>query len=193
MTIIKISGMLSSNQSGQLPITSYTGNKYVVIFYIYDANFVKSVPLKSQSKEKFLRAYRLVYAYLTAQGFKLQLHRMDNKTSQDIKIFIHEENTRLQYTPFNIHRTNPAEQEIRTWKNHFLSGIAGLPKTFPITNWCCLTNQTDFTLNMLRPCRQNPALSAFEPLEGSYLFDATPMAPLGTKGLAHHKPNQCLA
>jgi hypothetical protein len=45
---------------------------------------------------------------------------------------------------------------------------------------------------MLWPCRQDPALLAFvEALKGSYLFDATPMAPLGTKVLAHCKPNQC--
>jgi hypothetical protein len=78
VTIIKISGMLFGNQLGWFPITSNRGNKYVVIFYIYDANFVKSVPIKSQSKEELLRAYRLVYAYLTAWGFKPQLHKMDN-------------------------------------------------------------------------------------------------------------------
>jgi hypothetical protein len=43
MTIIEISGMLFSSQSGRFPITSNRGNKYVVIFYIYDANFIKSV------------------------------------------------------------------------------------------------------------------------------------------------------
>jgi hypothetical protein len=95
-----------------------------------------------------MQAYRLVYAYLTAQGFKLELHKMDNKMSHNINTFIRKENTRLQNTPPDIHRTNLAEQEICTWKNHFLSGIARLPKTFPIANWCRLTNQTDFTLNM---------------------------------------------
>jgi hypothetical protein len=115
---------------------------------------------------------------------------MDNETSHDVETFICKENIRFQYTPPNIHRTNLAEREIRTWKNHFLSGIAGLPKTFPIANWCHITNQTDLTLNMLQPCHQNPALLAFKALKGSYSFDATPMAPLGIKVLAHHKPNQ---
>ncbi len=45
---------------------------------------------------------------------------------------------------------------------------------------------------MLWPCHQNPALLAFKALEGSYSFDATPMAPLGNKVLATHKPNQHL-
>ncbi len=60
MTMIKISCMLFSNQLGRFPITSNRGNKYVVIFYIYDANFVKSIPIKSWLKEELLRVYRLV-------------------------------------------------------------------------------------------------------------------------------------
>jgi hypothetical protein len=70
---------------------------------------------------------------------------MDNKASHDVKTFIYNENSRLQYTPPDIHRTNPAEWEICTGKNHFLSGIAGISKPFPITNWCYLANQTDFS------------------------------------------------
>jgi hypothetical protein len=118
---------------------------------------------------------------------------MDNKTFHHVETFICKENTCLLYTPPNIHGTNLAEREIHTWKNHFISGNAGLLKTFPIANWYCLTNQAYFTLNMLWPCRQNPALSAFEALKGSYSFNATPMALLGTKVLAHHKSNQHLS
>ncbi len=88
MTIIEISGMLYSNQWGQFPITSNRGNKYILIFYIYDANFVKPFPIKSRSKEELLWAYRLVYAYLTAWAFKPQLHKMGIKTSHNVKTFI---------------------------------------------------------------------------------------------------------
>ncbi len=46
------------------------------------------------------------------------------------------------------------------------------------------------TLNMMRPCHLNPLLSAHEVMEGSFLFDAMPLAPLGTKVLVHLKPTQ---
>jgi hypothetical protein len=95
----------------------------------------------------------------------------------------------MQYTPLDIHRTNPAKWAIRTWKNHFLAGIAGLIKSFPIANWCPLTMQCNATLNMLPPCHQNPLLLAHEVLEGSFSFEATPMAPLGAEVLMHMKPN----
>ncbi len=136
MTIIEITDMLFSNQLGWFPIMSNRGNKYVVIFYIYNTNFVKSIPIKSPTNEEFLPVYTLANAYLTACGFKLQLHKMDNKISYDVENLIRKECSRLKYTPPNIHRTNLAEREIWTCKNHFLSGITGLPKTFPIANWC---------------------------------------------------------
>ncbi len=46
-----------------------------------------------------------------------------------------------------------------------IASMAGLPKSFPIANWCCLTTQCNATLNMLRPCCQNPLLLAHEALE----------------------------
>jgi hypothetical protein len=73
------------------------------------------------------------------------------------------------------------------WKNHFSAGQASLPKSFPIANWCFLTNQCNYTINMLQPCRQNPLLSAFKAMEGSFLFDATPIVPPGTEVLIHLK------
>jgi hypothetical protein len=115
---------------------------------------------------------------------------MDNKTLHEVENFIHLQQTHLQYTPPDIHHTNPAEHTICTWKNHFLAGMAGLPKSFSIANWCQLTTQWDATLNMLRPCCQNPLLLAHEALEGSFSFNATPMAPLGTEVLVHTKPNR---
>jgi hypothetical protein len=45
MTIIEITGLFFSDQLGQFPITSNRGKNYVIVFYIYDANFVKSVPI----------------------------------------------------------------------------------------------------------------------------------------------------
>ncbi len=46
------------------------------------------------------------------------------------------------------------------------------------------------TLNMMRPCCLNPLLSAHEAIDSLFLFNATPLAPLGTKVLLHLKPTQ---
>jgi len=190
MHIHAIDGVVSSDQTGRFPITSNRGNAYVVVFYVYNANYIRSVPIKSQSKEELLRAHQETHKWLSMWGFKPLLHKMNNETLHEVEKFIQAQQMRIQYTPPDMHHTNPAERAIRTWKNHFLAGIAGLPKSFPIANWCRLTKQCDATLNMLRPCCQNPLLLAHEALEGNFSFDATPMAPLGTEVLVHMKPNQ---
>jgi hypothetical protein len=52
MSIIKITGMLFSNQLGWFSITFNRGNKYLVIFYIYNANFVKIHPHQKPDKRR---------------------------------------------------------------------------------------------------------------------------------------------
>ncbi len=187
MVIHDITGLVFSNQTGRFPITSNRGHTYLVIFYIYDANFIASVPNKNRTKQELLRAYQNAYKYLSSCGFKPCLHRMDNKTSKDVKDFIQSQQTSRQYNSPDIHCTNSAKQAICAWKNHITAGITSLPKSFPITNWCCLANQCNYTINMPLPCCQNPLLSAVEAMEGSYLFDATPMPPPGTKVHVHLK------
>jgi hypothetical protein len=67
---------------------------------------------------------------------------------------------------------------------------AGTPKTHRLSNWCKDLEQVDITLNMMRPCTQNPNLSAYEAMEGMFSFDATPMAPIGTECMIHVKPSK---
>jgi hypothetical protein len=102
MQIPAIDGVISSDQTGRFPITSNRGNEYVVVFYIYDANYICSIPIKSRLKDELLRAYQEVYEWLLVRGFKPLLHKMNNET------FIQGQQTRLQYTPPDMHRTNPA-------------------------------------------------------------------------------------
>eukprot|EP00957_Ditylum_brightwellii_P062157 4717303-Ditylum_brightwellii.AAC.1 len=59
-----------------------------------------------------------------------------------------------------MHQQNLGERAIQTWKDHLIAGLAGLPKEFPLAYWCSLVPQTNMTLNLMRPCRMNPALSA---------------------------------
>jgi hypothetical protein len=66
------------------------------------------------------------------------------------------------------------------WKNHFVAIRDGTPSTYHLSNWCKDLDQTNFTLNMIHPCTQNPNLSTHNTMEGVFSFDATPMAPIGT-------------
>ena len=66
-----------------------------------------------------------------------------------------------------------------------------MDKNFPLHLWCHLLDQAELTLNMLRTSRINPNLSAHEQLHGIHDFNATPLAPPGTKCIAHEKSSQC--
>ena len=128
---------------------------------------------------------------LTRRGLKLQLHWLDNEASKALKNFIAQEQMQYQLTPPHIHRRNAAERAIHTFKNHFISGLCSVDKNFPLHLWCCLLDQAELTLDMLHMSRINPNLSAHEQLHGIHDFNATPLAPPGTKCIAHDKSSQC--
>jgi hypothetical protein len=56
--------------------------------------------------------------------------------------------------------------------------------------WDRLLPQAVITLNMLRTSRINPKLSAATHISGQYDFNRAPMAPPGTRIIAHETPNR---
>lgn len=163
---------------------------YLCVFYIHDLNVIKGVPIKSRHKEELRHAYQEVYDWCTERGFKPRLHKLDNETSKEVEKFTKEQQAEYQYTPHDMHRSNPAKQAIQTWKSCMKSTLALLPPSFPIGYWCRLVPQVNLSMNIVRACRQNPRLSAWATTEGEYHFDAIPIAPPGTQLLMHEKPNR---
>ena len=96
MTVKLADGFIASDQTGAYPRTSHRGYKYISVFYIYDANRIKGLPMKSRHASELLRAYQEVYKWCEAQGFKPDLHRMDNETSGEVEDFITSQQTELQ-------------------------------------------------------------------------------------------------
>ena len=47
MAVHEVSGKIYSDQTGRFPHTSSRGMKYVMIFYVYDANYVKGIAMKN--------------------------------------------------------------------------------------------------------------------------------------------------
>ena len=109
MTTTRPEGYVASDQTGRFPQTSTRGMKYVCIFYIHDGNFIMGVPIKSRQKGELHQAYQIVYAWYTERGYKPQVHKLDNETSQEVETFIREQQATYQYTPPDMHRANPAE------------------------------------------------------------------------------------
>ena len=115
---------------------------------------------------------------------------LDNEALTQMKEYLHKNNVKFQLVPPHLHHRNTAERAIRTFKNHFVSILYGVHLEFPLHLWCKLLPQSELTLNLVRPCRYNPKLSAYEALEGNFSYNHTPLAPLGSKVIAHDTPQQ---
>ena len=61
MTTKVADGFIASDQTGAYPRTSHRGYEYLCIFYIYDANRLKAIPVKSRHSSELLRAYQEIY------------------------------------------------------------------------------------------------------------------------------------
>ena len=79
---------------------------------------------------------------------------------------------------------------IDTAKHHFISGMAGTDKNYPIREWDRGAAQSQRTLNMLRPCKINPKLSADAFLEGQQDYNAVTFPPLGGRMLIFEGPEK---
>ena len=160
------------------------------MLYDYDSNAILVRPLRNRSATEIQRVFTSVHAYLVARGLRPRLHTLDNEVSTSLKNFLTAEHVEYQLVPPHIHHRNSAERAIQTFKNHFIAGLASTAPNFPLSNWCRLLPQAELTLNLLRPSRLNPKLSAHAQLEGAFDFNRTPLAPPGTRVIVHEKPNQ---
>ena len=170
-----------SDQTGKFPFTSSRGNKYIMIIYDYDSNAILQEPLKNRTDTELARAWAKIHQRLTLGGSKPKLYILDNEFSAKMKATMDEQGVEYQLVPPHIHRRNAAERAIQTFKHHFLAILASCDPNFPIAEWDRLLDQAELTLNLNRNSRINPKLSSYAFLFGNFDFNATPLAPPGTK------------
>jgi hypothetical protein len=187
---IEETGRVYTDQTGQFPVTSSQGHRYMLVLYHYDTNAILVEPLKSRHGNEILRGYTKLFEHLTRRGFKPTTHWLDNEASNAMKQFNQLHDVDYQLVPPHVHRRNAAERAIRTWKNHFVAGLCSTDPAFPLHLWDWIIEQATITLNLLRPARRNPSMSAHQMLNGTFDYNRTPMAPPGTKIIVHEKPNQ---
>jgi hypothetical protein len=129
-------------------------------------------------------------AILVSRGLRPRLQRLDNEANNLLKSFVTAEDIDFQLAPPGIHHRNAAERAIRTFKNHFISGLSSTDPHFRIFLWDKLIHQATLTLNLLRQSHINPKLSAYAQLHGQFDFNRTPLAPPGTRTVKHIKSDK---
>ena len=99
------------------------------------------------------------------------------------------ENDKLEYqlVPPHLHSKNIAERAIKTFKDHFIAGLATIDPTFPIYLWCRLMPQASMILNMMIQSRIHQSLSAYYELMGVFDYNKTTITPVGVTVIIHEK------
>ena len=182
-----ITDKIYSDQTGRFPVTSSKGNKYVMVLYHYKSNAILVEPIKSRQDSDMIKAYNNLITRITTKHALPTIHYMDNEASINFKANL---KTKYQLVPPHTHRRNAAKVAIKTFKQHFIAILAGTHKQFPLHLWCRLLPQAEMTLNMLRPCRYDPTMSAYQAIQGEFNYDTTPLEILGCKAITHEKPHQ---
>jgi hypothetical protein len=168
----------ASDLTGQLPVESRRGNKYILItnyrVYIY------FTPQKSKFPTDCVRSFTSILAFFTAHSLPLPSLICDNETSLECREYFLSQRLPVQFVPPQMHRSNPAEKSVRTAKNHLISTFASTHPDFPDDLWDRLLPHAKLTLNVLRPWRPDPSLSAWSGLHHlPYDFAAHPLHPPG--------------
>jgi hypothetical protein len=117
-------GQLFTDLTGKFPVQSSKGNSYVMVYYIYDCNYIKVVPMKSRYASEWVKAYDSIHQELTVKGFKPKLQILDNEASTTLKNFFTANDIAYQLVPPHCHLCNAAERAIRNFKEHFVAGLS---------------------------------------------------------------------
>ena len=176
--------------TGRFPYRSSRGNQYILIAYHYDANYIYGLPMKDRKAATITKTWRIIHNKFSMAGAAPNTYILDNEISGEFIQALEEKELHFQLVPPHTHRRNLAERAIQTYKNHFKAGLASVDPNFPLSEWDRLLDQANITLNLLRSARTNPQLSAYTYICGEFNFAATPLAPPGTKIVAHMKPDQ---
>jgi hypothetical protein len=161
-----------------------------MVCYIYDSNYIKVVPMKSRSASEWVKAYDSIHQELTVKGFKPKLQTLNNEASTALKNFFTVHDISYQLVPPHCHRRNAAKRAIRTFNEHFVTGLSLVDSSFPMHLWDRLLPQAEITLNLLRTSQLHPQLSAAAHYHGLVNYNKTSFAPPGCKMIAHEKPGK---
>ena len=176
--------------TGRFPFQSTRGNKYILIGYHPDSNAILAKAVKDRTSSTLTSAWEQLHSRFQKAGVAPKTYVLDNECSQDLLTAFEKEKVSHQFVPPGIHRANQAERAIQTFKAHFKAGLSSVDPKFPVGCWDLLLEQAELTLNLLRGSRSNPKLSAWAYLFGEFDFSSTPLAPPGTRIVAHNKADK---
>ncbi len=112
---------------------------------------------------------------------------MDNECSKAVEKYIHANRMTILLVPPHNYCANATKRAIVTFKEHFVAALATVNNLCPLQLWDKFLPQVKLTLNLICFSHCNPRSSANHKLYGTFDFNKTPLALLGTKALVYNK------
>ena len=112
----KVTGKISTDQTGRFPVTYSRGSKYLMALYNYDSNSIIAEPLKLCSEHKLVHVYSALNTHLSNRGLTTRFQMLNNECLTGLKKFMQNAGITFQLVPPHLHRTNDAERAISPYK-----------------------------------------------------------------------------
>ena len=94
---------IATDITGQFPVVSSKGNKYILILWDSNSNAILAEPMKNRTDREHIRVYTVLYEYLVQRGCKPQLQKLDNEASKALKDKIKANDCKIQLAPPHNH------------------------------------------------------------------------------------------
>ena len=130
--IVDSADKIYSDLPGRFATKSSEGNQYIFVLYHYDYNLILTEPMKKITDTEIVRAYAKLINYLIDKGMRPKFQILDNEASQALQKENFTRYFNFQLVPPHMHRRNAVERAIRTFKNHFVSGLFSAHTEFPM-------------------------------------------------------------
>jgi len=96
---VELRGKVFKDQTGQFPITSNRGSKYVMVLFDEDINAILGDLMKKISQKEIIRVTKKMHEYLTNHGFKPHVKIRDNECPDALKKYFRTNDVEFQLVP----------------------------------------------------------------------------------------------
>ena len=177
------------DSTGDHPIPSKSGNIYLLFMVAEDASYIHMELYQNREAHSLTKAYENALDFFAKYEAHPTYLRLDNEKSALFEGMVARRHVKLQYVPPGQKRANKSERAIRTGRNHYISGLATAHPDFPPDEWDRIKDHVETTLNLMRPARLNPKISAYEYLRGKFIWQNTPLGPPGASVMILNRAN----
>ena len=144
-----------------------------------DANYIHMELYQDREAKSLSKAFENGFDFFMSHEPSPTYIRLDNETSVEFETMVARRHLKMQYVPPGQKRGNKAERAIRSGRNHYISALFTAHPDFPEYEWDRIKDHVEITLNLMRPSRLNPKISAYEALRGKFTWEHTPLGPPG--------------